>query len=86
MSGKQFLSWETTSRKNFLANASELRNFRKVYKNSVKITRHSEDNDILGPKNLLKESQEDLSLNAQDDENVEMFEPSPAVLKLISIR
>ena len=37
--------------------------------NSVKIASHSEDNNILSPKNLLKGFQEDLSLNAQDDEN-----------------
>ena len=36
--------------------------------NFLKIARHSEDNNILSPKNLLKELQEDLSLNAQDDE------------------
>ena len=41
----------------------------------AKITRHSEDNNILSPKNLLKEVRKDLSLNAQDDENVEMFAP-----------
>ena len=40
-------------------------------KNLVKIASHSEDNNILSPKNLLKEFQEDLSLNAQDDENVD---------------
>ena len=39
-----------------------------VVKNLLKITSHSEDNDILSPKNLLKVLQEDLSLNAQDDE------------------
>ena len=36
---------------------------------SLKIASHSEDNNILSPKNLLKELQEDLSLGAQDDEN-----------------
>ena len=46
--------------------------------NPVKITRHSEDNDILSPKNLLKGVQGDLSLNAQDVENVEKVVPSPA--------
>ena len=37
--------------------------------NLLKITCHSEDNNILSPKNLLKELQEELSLNAQDDES-----------------
>ena len=36
----------------------------------VKIVCHSEDNNILSPKNLLKGLQEDLSLSAQDDKNV----------------
>ena len=35
----------------------------------LKIASHSEDNDILSPKNLFKGIQEDLSLNAQDDES-----------------
>ena len=35
----------------------------------AKIVRHSEYNDNFSPKNLLKEYQEDLSLNAQDDES-----------------
>ena len=39
-----------------------------VGENFLKITSHSEDNNILSPKNLLKVLQEDLSLNAQDDE------------------
>ena len=46
--------------------------------NFLKIARHSVDNNILSPKNLLKALQEDLSLSAQDDEGVEMLEPSPA--------
>ena len=46
--------------------------------NFLKIARHSVDNNILSPKNLIKALQEDLSLSAQDDEGVEMLEPSPA--------
>ena len=36
--------------------------------NFLKIARHSVDNNILSPKNLIKALQEDLSLSAQDDE------------------
>ena len=54
-------------RRNFLANASELRNFREGYNSKInKITRHS------------CMCQEELSLNAQDDENLENVGPSPA--------
>ena len=45
----------------------------------LKIIRHSEDNNFLSPKNLLKVIQEDLSLNAQDDERITVgwaFQPN----------
>lgn len=49
-----------------------------IGENLLKITCHSEDNNILSPKNLLNGFQEELSLNAQDDERVEMLKSSPA--------
>ena len=102
---KTFLSRPLRERRNFLANVSELRNFREGYNSKI--------NKIICHSCIIRE---DLSLDAQDDENDLLIvsfigmhrsyngrsallcryetnslannssTPSPAVLKLISIR